>query len=148
MWGRELVILHVTCHHHFCWSDAQPWLSCHFNFEKIIPSPKFQNIILMVKESSPANFSFLWGVEQVGSKQNVILSLFLYKMYGKQLKIADFSIIGQICQFQWIETIKYEHYTLNRYHSNTFQWFSNFHRIHWGVRWVILGAHFAKNHHF
>ena len=33
-------------------SDAQPWLSCHFNFEKIMPTPKFQNIILMVKESS------------------------------------------------------------------------------------------------
>ena len=29
----------------------------------------------MVKESSPANFSFLWGVEQGGSKENVILSL-------------------------------------------------------------------------
>ena len=40
-------------------SDAQPWLSCHFNFEKILPSPKFQHIILMVKESSPANVSFL-----------------------------------------------------------------------------------------
>ena len=24
----------------------------------------------------------------------------IYKIYGKQLKMADFSIIGQICQFQ------------------------------------------------
>ena len=50
----------------------------------------------MVKESSPANLSFLWGVEQAESKQNVILSYVLHKMYGKQLKIVDFSIIGQI----------------------------------------------------
>ena len=32
----------------------------------------------MVKESSPENFSFLCEMEQVGSKQNVILSHFLY----------------------------------------------------------------------
>ena len=86
-----------------------------------MPTPKFQDIILMVKESPLANFIFLWGMEQVGSKQNVILSLFLYKMYGKQLKMADFSIIGQICQFKWIETIKFYHETLNTHHFNTFQ---------------------------
>ena len=32
----------------------------------------------MVKESSPANYSFLRGVEQVERKHNVILSNFLY----------------------------------------------------------------------
>ena len=70
----------------------------------------------MVKESSSANFR----VEQVRSGQNVILSRFLYKMYGKHLKMAEFSIIGQIGQFQLIETIKYYHDTLNRHHFNTF----------------------------
>ena len=48
-------------------------------------------------------------MEQVGSKQNVILSYFLYKMYGKQMNMADFSIVGQIYQFQLIGTIKYYH---------------------------------------
>ena len=74
----------------------------------------------MVKESSPANFSFLWGVEQVGSKQNVILSLFLYKMYRKQLKMAYFTVFGQIYKFQLLETIQNDYDALNRHYLNTF----------------------------
>ena len=46
----------------------------------------------MVKESSPANFSSHVG--QVGRAQNVVLSHFLYKMNGKQLKMSDFSMFA------------------------------------------------------
>ena len=45
------------------------------------------------KKSSHAKFSFLLEVEQIGSKQNVILSHFLYKMYGKHLKMVDLSYL-------------------------------------------------------
>ena len=37
-----------------------------------------------------------------------------------------FSIVGQIYQFQLIETIKYDDDTLNRHDSNTFNNFQNF----------------------
>ena len=33
--------------------------------------------------------------------------------------MADFSIIGQVYQFQIRETIKYDHVTLSRHHFNT-----------------------------
>ena len=56
--------------------------------------PKCQDIILMVKGSSPETLSFPWGVEQVGRAQNVVLSHFLYKMNGKQLKMSDFSMFA------------------------------------------------------
>ena len=61
-------------------------------FLKVQLTPKFQNIMLMVKKRSPANFSFLWGVEQVGKKQNVTLSHFLYKTYRKRWRWPDISV--------------------------------------------------------
>ena len=87
-------------------------------------------------------------MEQVGRTHNVVLSHFLHKMYGKQLKLADFSIFGQIYQFPWLETVQNDHDTLNRHHLSTFQWFSKFHQIHWRVTVIISGAQFAKNYHF
>ena len=79
----------------------------------------------MVKESSPANFSSHVG--QVGRAQNVVLSYYLNRLYEKQLKTADFSMFGQLYQFQWLETIQNEHDILNRHPCNTFQWFLKFH---------------------
>ena len=77
----------------FSWnrSDMQPWLLCHFkSWWKV---PKLQDITWMVNQSFFANFNFPWGVEQVRITANRVFSKFLYKMYGKQLKMAAFCIL-------------------------------------------------------
>ena len=57
-------------------------------------------IVLMIKETLPANFSFLSGLKQVVRSNNVILGQVLYKMYRKKLKLANFCINSQKYQLQ------------------------------------------------
>ena len=94
--------------------------SCSFTliFRKKKSTRKLRDIILMVKECW--NFSFLWGVEQVRRTENVVFSNFLYKRYRKQLKMAYFTVFGQIYKFQLLETIQNDYDALNRHYLNTF----------------------------
>ena len=48
-------------------SDAQAWLSCHFNVHVRTPSPSFAGINGMLKQNSMQDFSF-WEGAQGGQK--------------------------------------------------------------------------------
>ena len=65
-------------------------------------------------------------------------------MYGKQLRMTDFSIFGQIYQFQRLETIKNDHDTLNIRYFNTIQCFLKLYKILWKSPRSFPGLDFLK----
>ena len=71
-------------------SDAQAWLSCHFNVHEIHPSPSFAYFLGMLKEISMPIFSSWKGVEGGRKTVRMFFPYFVLKCIGKYRKNAIF----------------------------------------------------------